>query len=194
MLKELIDAGAFGTERLWVKFTDGGSPALLATGKAAFELMGSWEYSTLQDAYPDFVKDDLGYGTFPTVQGGKGAPDNLAGNTNNYYSVLKTTRHPEAVAEFLKLMYSDQFVKGQLGIGNLPTTTNTQQFLDGSASPAYSTYQYDLVKKAPHFQLSWDQAYPPAATTTIHQAVQQFFNGQTGPDAFIAAMQNLPAA
>ncbi|MFJ5708068.1 ABC transporter substrate-binding protein [Streptomyces sp. NPDC093105] len=194
MLKELIDAGAFGTNYDSVKFTDGGSPALLATGKAAFELMGSWEYSTLQDAYPDFVKSDLGYGTFPAVEGGKGDPANLAGNTNNYYSVLKNTEHPEAVAEFLKLMYSDQFVKGQLGIGNLPTTTNTPEFLDGSANPAYSKYQYDLVKKAPAFQLSWDQAYPPAATTTIHQAVQQFFNGQTDADAFIAAMQSLPAA
>ncbi|MFI8320166.1 ABC transporter substrate-binding protein [Streptomyces sp. NPDC085529] len=194
MLKELIDAGAFGTNYDSVKFTDGGSPALLATGKAAFELMGSWEYSTLQDAYPDFVKSDLGYGTFPAIAGGKGDPANLAGNTNNYYSVLKNTEHPEAVAEFLKLMYSDEFVKGQLGIGNLPTTTNTPQFLDGSANPAYSKYQYDLVKKAPAFQLSWDQAYPPAATTTIHQAVQQFFNGQTDADAFIAAMQSLPAA
>ncbi|MEU0405837.1 extracellular solute-binding protein [Streptomyces sp. NPDC006197] len=194
MLKELIDAGGFGTNYDSVKFTDGGSPALLATGKAAFELMGSWEYSTLQDAYPDFVKNDLGYGTFPTVEGGKGDPGDLAGNTNNFYSVLKNTEHPEAVAEFLKLMYSDEFVKGQLGLGNLPTTTNTPKFLDGSANPAYSTYQYELVKKAPAFQLSWDQAYPPAATTTIHQAVQQFFNGGTGPDAFIAAMQSLPAA
>ncbi|MFF7441511.1 extracellular solute-binding protein [Streptomyces sp. NPDC008122] len=194
MLKELIDAGAFGTNYDSVKFTDGGSPALLATGKAAFELMGSWEYSTLQDAYPDFVKSDLGYGTFPTVEGGKGDPNNLAGNTNNFYSVLKSTEHPEAVAEFLKLMYSDQFVKDQLSIGNLPTTTNTPKFLDGSANPAYSTFQYDLVKKAPAFQLSWDQAFPPAATTTLHQAIQQFFNGQMGTDAFIAAMQNLPAA
>ncbi|MFE5793686.1 ABC transporter substrate-binding protein [Streptomyces sp. NPDC056503] len=194
MLKELIDAGAFGTNYDSVKFTDGGSPALLATGKAAFELMGSWEYSTLQDAHPDFVKNDLGYGAFPTVAGGKGDPDNVAGNTNNFYSVLKTTRHPEAVAEFLKLMYSDEFVKAQLAVGNLPTTTNTAKFLDGSANPAYSTFQYDLVKKAPAFQLSWDQAFPPAATTTLHQAVQQFFNGQMDTDAFIAAMQSLPAA
>ncbi len=125
MIKELVDAGAFGTNFDSVKFTDGGSPALLATGKAAFELMGSWEYSTLQDAHPDFAQSDLGYGTFPTISGGKGDPSNLAGNTNNYYSVLKKTKHPEAVADFLKLMYSDEFVKAQLSIGNLPTTTNT---------------------------------------------------------------------
>lgn len=194
MLKELIDAGAFGTNYDSVKFTDGGSPALLATGKAAFELMGSWEYSTLQDAYPDFVKTDLGYGAFPAVPGGKGNGDNIAGNTNNFYSVLKSTEHPEAVADFLKLMYSDEFVKAQLSIGNLPTTANTPKFLGTAANPEYSTFQYDLVKKAPAFQLSWDQAFPPAATTTLHQAIQQFFNGQSDADAFIAAMQSLPAA
>ncbi|WP_405575350.1 extracellular solute-binding protein [Streptomyces sp. NBC_01167] len=194
MIKELVDAGAFGTNFDSVKFTDGGSPALLATGKAAFELMGSWEYSTLQDAHPAFAKSDLGYGTFPTISGGKGDPSNLAGNTNNYYSVLKKTKHPEAVADFLKLMYSDEFVKAQLSIGNLPTTTNTPDFLDTSASPEYSKFQYDLVAKAPAFQLSWDQAYPPAATTTIHAAVQQFFNGQIDADAFIKQMQSLPAA
>ncbi|MFF7203056.1 ABC transporter substrate-binding protein [Streptomyces sp. NPDC008141] len=194
LIKELVDVGAFGTNYDSVKFTDGGSPALLATGKAAFELMGSWEYSTLQDAHPDFAKSDLGYGTFPTVSGGKGDPGNLAGNTNNYYSVLKKTKHPEAVAGFLKLMYSDEFVKAQLSIGNLPTTTNTPDFLDTAASPEYSKFQYDLVAKAPAFQLSWDQAYPPAATTTIHAAVQQFFNGQIDADAFIKQMQSLPAA
>ncbi|MBT2488032.1 extracellular solute-binding protein [Streptomyces sp. ISL-96] len=194
MLKELIDAGAFGTNYDSVKFTDGGSPALVATGKAAFELMGSWEYATLQDAYPDFVKKDLGYGTFPTVEGGKGDPDNLAGNTNNFYSVLKNTEHPEAVADFLKLMYSDEFVEAQLEVGNLPTTSNTPAFLDRSANPDYSKFQYDLVKKAPTFQLSWDQAFPPAATTTLHTAIQQFFNGQIDADGFIKAMQALPAA
>lgn len=194
MLKELVDAGAFGTNYDSVKFTDGGSPALLATGKAAFELMGSWEYATQQDAHPDFAESDLGYGTFPTVAGGKGDPANLAGNTNNFYSVLKRTKHPEAVAEFLKLQYSDEFVKAQLGVGNLPTTTNTPDFLGTSANPAYSKYQYDLVAKAPAFQLSWDQAYPPAATTTIHTAVQQFFNGQIDADGFITSMQSLPAA
>lgn len=194
MLRELVDAGAFGTNYDSVKFTDGGSPALLARGKAAFELMGSWAYATQQDADGKFAEKHLGYGTFPAVEGGKGDQANLVGNTNNFYSVLKKTQHPEAVAEFLKLMYSDAFVEKQLSIGNLPTTTNTEKFLDASANPEYSRYQFDLVKKAPSFQLSWDQAYPPAAMTPIYQAVQQFFNGQTDVDGFIEAMQALPTA
>ncbi|MFB8179137.1 extracellular solute-binding protein [Streptomyces sp. NPDC055966] len=191
MLKQLIDAGAFGSNFDSVKFTDGGSPALLAKGKAAFELMGSWEYSTQQSGNPDFAKNDLGYSAFPSVQGGKGDPKDVVGNTNNFYSVLKKTKHPDAVAAFLKLMYSDEFVKAQLGIGNLPTTTNTANFLSTSASPDYSQFQFNLVKQAPSFQLSWDQAYPPAATTTIHTAVQEFFDGKTDANGFIQQMQSL---
>ncbi|MFI2608207.1 ABC transporter substrate-binding protein [Kitasatospora sp. NPDC018619] len=193
-LKQLVDAGAFGSNHDSVKFTDGGSPALVAKGRAAFELMGSWYYSTQQDADPDFARTGLGYSAFPSVSGGKGDPADIVGNTNNFYSVLKRTRHPEAVAAFLKLMYSDEFVKAQLAIGNLPTTTGTADFLDLSASPGYARDQYRLVEAAPSFQLSWDQAYPPSAITPLRTAVQEFFSGRTDADGFIKAMQALPAS
>jgi xylobiose transport system substrate-binding protein len=191
-LKELIDAGAFGTNFDSVKFTDGGSPKLLREGKAAFELMGSWAYSTQQDADPEWTKTNLGYAAFPSVEGGKGNATNLVGNTNNYYSVLKNTRYPDAVRDFLKLMYSDEFVKAQLAIGNLPTTTNTVDFLDQAASPDYAKFQYDLVKNADSFQLSWDQAYPQTAADAMHTAVADFFAGRTDENGFIQAMQALP--
>ncbi|AQS71059.1 ABC transporter substrate-binding protein [Streptomyces pactum] len=192
MLEELVDAGAFGKNYDSVKYTNGASPALLASGKAGFELMGSWYYSQQQTDAREFAEKNLGYAAFPTVEGGKGDPANIVGNTNNFYSVLKKTEHPEAVAEFLKLMYSDEFVKAQLDIGNLPTTTNTDEFIETSATPEYSRFQYDLVTDAPSFQLSWDQAYPPSASAPMHQAVQQFFNGQLDADGFIKAMQALP--
>lgn len=192
MLRQLVDTGAFGSNFDSVKFTDGGSAALVAKGKAGFELMGSWYYSTQQDANPEFAKSGLGYGAFPAVSGGKGDAAAVVGNTNNFYSVLKKSKHPDAAAAFLKLMYSDEFVQAQLAIGNLPTTLNTVNFLDTAASPEYSKYQYQLVKAAPTFQLSWDQAYPPSAATPMHTAIQQFFGGRIDADGFIKAMQALP--
>ena len=191
MLRELVDAGAFGTNFDSVKFTDGGSPALLASGKAGFELMGSWEYATQQSSDAKFAAEVLGYSEFPKIEGGLGDEDNLVGNTNNFYSINKNTRYPEAARDFLKLMYSDQFVQEQVAIGNLPTTTNTEKFLDKAADPEYAKYQFSLVKEAPSFQLSWDQAYPPEATVTILTAVSQFFSGQIDEDGFIKAMQSL---
>ncbi len=193
LLRQLTDAGAFGATFDSVRFTDGGSPTLLATGRAGFELMGSWAYSTHQETNPEFARDDLGWTTFPSVPGGRGDRRNVTGNTNNFYSVLKKTRHPEAVAEFLKLMYSDEFVQAQLAIGNLPTTVNTEKFLDSAGNPQYARYQFDLVKRAPSFQLSWDQAYPPGATTAMHQAVRQHTNGRLDADGFIEAMRSLRA-
>jgi xylobiose transport system substrate-binding protein len=191
-LKQLIDAGAFGTNFDSVKFTDGGSPKLLREGKAAFELMGSWAYSTQQAADPEFTAKDFGYTAFPSMTGGSGDPSNLAGNTNNFYSVIKNTRYPNTVRDFLKLMYSDEFVKAQLAIGNLPTTTNTVNFLDESASPDYAKFQYNLVKSADSFQLSWDQAYPQTAATAMHKAVADFFAGRIDAAGFATAMQSLP--
>lgn len=193
-LRQLADSGAFGRTFDSVKFTDGGSAALVARGRAAFELMGSWYYSTQQEANPDFARTGLGYTGFPSVSGGKGDPADVVGNTNNFYSILKKTKHPEAAAAFLKLMYSKEFVQAQLAIGNLPTTVNTVDFLDKAASPAYSKYQYELVKAAPAFQLSWDQAYPPSASTPLRTAVQRFFSGKLDADGFIKAMQALPAS
>ncbi|MFI0900931.1 ABC transporter substrate-binding protein [Streptomyces sp. NPDC020983] len=193
-LKQLIDAGAFGTNYDSVKYTDGGSVALVAQGKAGFELMGSWYYSQQQQDNPDFAKSDLGYATFPTVADGKGDQTDIVGNTNNYYSVLKKTKHADAIAQFLKLQYSDEFVKAHVAIGNLPTTTNTTNFLSQAADPAYAKFQYDLVKAAPSFQLSWDQAYPQSASNAMHTAVQQFFDGKLDADGFIKAMQALPTS
>ncbi|MFJ2111893.1 MULTISPECIES: ABC transporter substrate-binding protein [unclassified Streptomyces] len=191
LIRELVDAGAFGTSYDSVKYTDNGSPALLATGKAGFELMGSWAYSTQQELDADFAAKSLGYGDFPTVDGGKGDPADVVGNTNNFYSVLKKTEHADAIAEFLKLMYSDEFVEAQLDIGNLPTTTTTEKFLGAAENPGYLTYQFRMVSEAPSFQLSWNQAYPPAADAPMMQAVQQFFNGSIDADGFIKAMQSL---
>jgi xylobiose transport system substrate-binding protein len=190
-IKELIDAGAFGTNFDSVSFVDGGSPTLLRTGKAAFELMGSWEYSTQQSADKAWTAANLGYATFPTVTGGKGDPADLVGNTNNYYSVTKATRYPDTARDFLKLMYSDEFVQAQLAIGNLPTTTSTEKFLDQAADPAYAKFQFGMVQAAPAFQLSWDQAYPQSASADMHTAVAQFFSGKLDVDGFIAAMQAL---
>ena len=191
MLKDLVDTGAFGNNYQSVKFTDGGSASLLSSGQAGFELMGSWAYSTHRDAAPEFAANSLGYNEFPTVDGGKGDPANLVGNTNNFYSVLAETRYPDTVRDFLKLMYSDEFVQQQVGIGNLPTTTNTGDFLDEATNPDYAKYQLSLVENAPSFQLSWDQAYPPSATPAIHGAMADFFSGRIDEDGFIAAMQGL---
>ena len=189
---QLIKSGAFGRSYDSVKFTTGASTKLLATGRSAFELMGSWEYSTAQGISPSFAKSGLGYVTFPTIPGGAGKPTDLVGNTQNYYSVLKRASQQKAIGEFLSEMYQPAFVKKLVSKGWLPTTTNAKSYIKSSPSPGFLTWQFDRVKQAGHFQESWDQAWPPAQITPIHDAVGNFFDNQSA-SSFISAMSALPA-
>ena len=176
-LAQLINAGGFGPSKSWdsVYFTKNQTAQLMVGGKAAFELMGSWDYSTVSSQSKSFAATDFGYTAFPSIPGGKGNLNDLAGNTENYYSVLKSTRYPQAVADFLTVMYSPAFVKKELALGNLTTTTSTPSLISGATAP-YLKYQYSLIKKAPAFQLSWDQAWPQTNTNTIHTAVADYFD------------------
>ena len=138
------------------------SADLVVNGISAFELMGSWDYSTIQSdgstatgtapangpGAAFVAAGKLGYTAFPSVPGGKGNLADLAGNTENYYSVLAKTRYPDAVADFLKVMYSPGFVKKELALGNLTTTKNTPSLISGATAP-YLKWQYQLVNKAP---------------------------------------------
>jgi xylobiose transport system substrate-binding protein len=207
-IAQLIKAGAFGPSKSWdsVKFTANQTAQMMIGGIAAFELMGSWDYSTINSqgstatgtnpangpgaAFVNAGK--LGYAAFPSVPGGKGNGADLAGNTENYYSVLAKTRYPEAVADFLKIMYSTGFVKNELALGNLTTTTNTPSLITGSTA-SYLKWQFNLVNHAPHFQLSWDQAYPQTDTNAIHTAVANYFDDLSASQ-FIKAMEGLQPA
>ncbi len=151
-IKQLINAGAFGpVQELGFGEVHAGhqTAQMMVAGISAFELMGSWDYSTIQSQGSTatgtnpangpgaaFVSaGKLGCAAFPTVPGGKGNLADLAGNTENYYSVLKNTRYPQAVADFLKIMYSPGFVKKELAIGNLTTTSNTPALISGQTPP-----------------------------------------------------------
>jgi xylobiose transport system substrate-binding protein len=193
-IAQLVNAGAFGPSKSWdsIFFTKNQTAQMLIGGQTAFELMGSWDYSTVQSQSKSFAATDLGYSAFPSVPGGKGNGNNLAGNTENYYSVLKSTRYPQAVAAFLKVMYSPGWVKKELGLGNLTTTTSTPSLISGTTAP-YLKYQFSLIKKAPAFQLSWDQAWPQTDSNAIHTAVADYFDNLNA-DAFESAMAKLTPA
>lgn len=193
-IAQLVNSGAFGPSKSWdsIFFTKNQTAQMMIGGQAAFELMGSWDYSTVQSQSKSFAATDFGYSAFPSVPGGKGNLNDLAGNTENYYSVLKKTRYPQAVAAFLKVMYSPGFVKKELALGNLTTTTSTPSLISGTTAP-YLKYQFSLIKKAPAFQLSWDQAWPQTNTNTIHTAVADYFDNLNA-DAFESTMAKLTPA
>ncbi|WP_031086074.1 extracellular solute-binding protein [Streptomyces sp. NRRL WC-3549] len=188
-VKQLIDDGAFGKNFNSVDYGNGGAPTLLNKGKAAMHLMGSWEYSTQLGKAPEFAEKDLGWTTFPTVDGGVGDPANIVGNPTNYWSVNSRTKHKDAAIEFLKTMASKEYAQALVDNGDVPTTSNAASMLSGSPNPQFATDQYEMVQKAPSFTLSWDQALETQYATPLLTEISKLFAGKTTPEKFVEAMK-----
>jgi len=185
MVKDLVASGAFGSNFASVDYGAGGTSTLLAKGKAAMQLMGSWEYATQQSINPTFTKNDLGYVPFPTVEGGVGDPADVVGNPTNYISVTTAAAKTTAAA-FLQTTYSDSYVAGLVKMGEIPVTTNAPQMLATAPDPIYAQFQYNLVQKAPAFTQSWDQALGLTLGTPLLTEIQKLFNGQDSPQQFVS--------
>ncbi|MEU0491242.1 extracellular solute-binding protein [Nocardiopsis sp. NPDC006139] len=191
MVADLVDRGAFGDSYASVSYTEGGASTLLSEGRAAMHLMGSWEYSTHLDQAREFAENDLGYVAFPPIPGGEGDPANIVGNPTNYFSVTADSPHLEHALEFLSYTAQDEYVADMVANGEVPTTADAEEVLADSPNPEFAVFQYELVRDAPHFQLSWDQALTPEVATPMVTEIEALFNGQRTPQEFVDALAAL---
>ncbi|MFC8717727.1 ABC transporter substrate-binding protein [Kitasatospora sp. NPDC057198] len=186
-LQELSASGAFGDNASSVSYDQGASTALVYTGKAAMELMGTWEYANFAKAAPDFVKNDLGYTAFPAVPGGAGDAKNIVGNPSNFLSVNAATTHKAAVMSYLKdYVLNDAQIDSYLAAGSVPPVTGLDAKLAATTSSdkAWLQFVYKLVQDSPSFQLSWDQALPSEEADPLLTNVDKSFLRQITPEQF----------
>ncbi|WP_067973311.1 ABC transporter substrate-binding protein [Nocardiopsis trehalosi] len=191
MVRDLVDRGAFGDNYASVSYTEGGASTLLSEGRAAMHLMGSWEYSTHLDQAPEFATEDLGYVAFPPLPGGEGDPANVAGNPTNFFSITADTPYPEEAVAFVKSTDDEEYVRDMIANGEVPVTVGAEELLSESPSPEFATFQYEMVRDAPNFQLSWDQALPPSVASPMTTEIERLFNGQSTPEEFVEALAAL---
>jgi raffinose/stachyose/melibiose transport system substrate-binding protein/xylobiose transport system substrate-binding protein len=189
-IRDLVDRGAFGTNFSAVNFDNQGSQALLTSGRAAMELMGSWEVTSLNDNFPDFLQQDkLGWADFPAVEGGAGDPTNLVGNPSNFYSVAASSDDVEAATRFLlDNMTSPEYVQGMIDVGQVPAIKGLDQQVSVGQFADFNQYAYTVVQNAPAFTQSWDQALPADVAQTMLTNLSQVFLGTMTPEQFGQAM------
>lgn len=185
-IKELVDRGAFGDNFASVGYDVGGASTILAQGKAAMHLMGSWEYVNQLGQSPEFVEQgDLGWIPFPAVEGGQGDPDNVVGNPTNFYSVAADSDNLESAKEFVSTQLNDpEYVQALIDAGDVPAVTGVEEKLASAPNSEYTTWIYDQVQQAPNFQLSWDQDLPADEATFMLTQLQELFLGNLSPQAF----------
>ena len=191
MIRDLVDRGGFGDSFASVRWDGAGASTLIAQGKAAMHLMGSWEYTNQVNDQPEYAKNDQGFTTFPTVEGGVGDPKAIVGNPTNYFSVSKDSKHVDAAIEFLKKeMASDAYIDQWLEMGDVPAVTGLEDKMDKAADPAFAKVVYDMVTQAPTFQLSWDQAIERAQAQPMLDALSKVFLGQLDAAGFVKANED----
>ncbi|MFD3582689.1 extracellular solute-binding protein [Streptomyces sp. NPDC058683] len=188
-LQDLAKAGAFGDNASSVNYDQGASTALLYTGKAAMEVMGTWEYANIAKAAPDFLKKgDLGYTAFPSLSGGAGDPKSIVGNPSNFLSLNSSTKNRSAALTYLKDYVLDgSQVDAYLAAGSVPPVKGLESKLaavKSSSDKQWLTFVYDLVQNAPGFQLSWDQALPSDQADPLLTNTDKSFLRQISPAEF----------
>lgn len=194
-LQTLARAGAFGGNASGMTYDQGVATALLYTGKAAMEVMGTWEYAGIAAAAPSFVSGgDLGWTTFPTVSGGRGDPGGIVGTPANYLSLNAASTRKAAALTFLKdYVMSGAQQDAYLAAGSVPPVTGLEPRLAAVTAPdkEWLRFVYALVRRAPGFQLSWDQDLPSRQADPMLTGVDRSLLRQIRPEEFGTAMSKV---
>lgn len=191
-IQDLAKAEAFGSGFATVVADNNADAALVHTGKAAMLLQGSWVYSTFKGDAPQFVADGrLGVAGFPAMPDGKGDLANIVGNPANYWSVAASASDKaktDALAYLDTAVWNDEYVQTLLDGGGVPPVAGLEDRIAKTDDADFLSFAYGMVKDAPHFTLSWDQALPSDQAQELLNNLEQVFLLQITPEQFVTNM------
>ena len=189
-IQSLIKAGGFQTGYTALQ-DNGTNDTLVTSGKAAMQLMGDWDISSILGSDASFVSSgDLGMAPFPSVAGGTGNAADLAGNTASYVSIsTDATSAQIAVAKefFQDELASSTYAKAEVAAGEVPVTSGASADFSGDLV-SYDTQIYTDVQNAPNFQYSWDQYLGPTIAIPMLDNLSKVFELSETPSQFAAVM------
>ncbi len=187
-IQQLVKAGAFQSGYDSLHYSGGGSDALVYSGKAAMQLMGDWDISSILGSDKSFVTGGkLGMASFPVVAGGTGNPADLAGNTASYVGISSHATAAQkaiAVAFFKDELTSTNYARAEVTAGEVPVTKGASPLFTGQPLASFDTTIYNSVQKAPSFQYSWDQAMTPQVANVMLTNLAQVFELSQTPQKF----------
>lgn len=164
------------------------SAGLLANGKAAMELMGTWDGGVMQTLTPNQKEPAfLSWFPFPSVPGAGGSQDTQMGGGDGFACSKKAP--PECV-EFLKYILSPDVEKGFAATGaGIPTVKGAEV---GLADPVLQTIA-KATQQAGGVQLWLDTAFGASAGTAMNDAIVAIFANKGTPQGVVDALKKATA-
>lgn len=176
-VQDLVRAGAFQEGFNGLDYDPGGTRALLYSGKAAMELMGTWQIGAIKGENPGFYEKNLDFFPFPALEGGKGDPRNIVGTVgDNFYSISATCAHPGEAFALIQTLIDDTSVELRARAGRVPPVKGF-----ATEDPVLRKI-VTLVQEAPNVQLWYDQYLPPAVAETHKDTSQALFALSATPE------------
>lgn len=198
-VQQLAKMGAFEPGYSAVHYGSGQTDELMAAGKAAFQAMGSWDYSNMVEYAKSFATSPS-YASFlfPAVSGGKGNPADMVGEPAGFYAISSfapRAAQKEGLAFEKFLSTSSTFNVGELEkYGSTPVDTKYASQLKSQPGGAALYHFYELAVKAPYVQDYWDQDLPTAVVTPMLTNIGELFDLTITPKQFVTKMDSLLAA
>jgi ABC-type glycerol-3-phosphate transport system substrate-binding protein len=164
LYQKWVKAGYFGATPLGEAYGD--AQQLIATGKAAMHLTGSWMCGTYDSK--DFTDQTISFHPFPALKsGGKGPATDIMGMTDIGFIVTKAAKGKEdAVAKFLAVAASPEVVAASGRLSGVPKVTVKDPLVQQAA---------DVFATAKNVTFWWDQDLPPTVTSPLNDTIQSFF-------------------
>ena len=176
-VEALVKEGAFQQGFNGLDYDAGATRALLYSGKAAMELMGTWSIGAIKSENPTFYRDNLAFFPFPAVTGGTGDPRNLIGTVgDNFYSVSTTCKDPAEAFKLIQYLIDDTSVAVRARAGRVPPVKGF------TTDDPVLQQVIDMVAQAPHVQLWYDQQLPPAVGEAHKDTSQGLFSLSMTPE------------
>jgi ABC-type glycerol-3-phosphate transport system substrate-binding protein len=165
LYQKWVKAGYFGATPLGEGYGD--AQQLMATGKAAMHITGSWMCA--QYANKEFTDQQIGFYAFPALKSGSvGKATDIMGMTDIGFAATKVAASKKAaVVKFLKYAMSPEAAAAEPGrICSVPGV-KAKSALTSQAAAVFAT--------AKTVTFWWDQDLPPSVTSPLNDTIQTFF-------------------
>ncbi|MDX6259225.1 MAG: hypothetical protein QOH84_913 [Kribbellaceae bacterium] len=180
MVRDLQDAGYF--QKGFEGSVYPAAQAQWVNSKTGMMLMGAWLPKEVEAQAPkDFSMNMF---AFPNVAGGKG--NDLVEYWANVYSVLKSSKHPDAAVKWLKYMSSPSGAGGEMAKNGFPTA------LKDAPTPARHAAQAEVLKtyKVMGQRGGLNDDAPKYMTEVFNRCDDRFFLMQSNPSDFISCLSD----
>lgn len=164
------------------------SAGLVATGKAAMELMGQWNYFVYEgftdgsDEGIAALHDDLDWFPMPATATGAGDPTAALGGGDGFSCYVDA---PPECADFLSYIVSDEVQSGfATAVGGMPVAPAAAASID---SPVLSKLS-SVAADAGYVQLWLDTAFGPNVGGAMNDGIVSMFAGQGSSQDIVDAM------